>query len=262
MIDPQRYGPWALIVGGSEGIGEALARRIGGVGINLLLVARKPEALEQTAARVRADSGVEVRTVSVDIAAPDGFARIEHAAEGLEIGLLVHNVGGGGGRGPFLERPVEDALASIRSNPEMQVRLARRFAPAMAERGAGGILFVGSMAGNAGGAGFAVYSAAKAFTQIFAEALWAELEPQGVDVLALLVGSADTPARRRSMMRDSADVSVASSDEVAEQCLAQLRDGPVQPLARNAGFFRTLATPDRREAAVMLRGLLGGMAPK
>ena len=51
----QSYGPWALLVGGSEGIGEHLAHKLGDAGINRVLVTRKPEALAATAEAVRAD---------------------------------------------------------------------------------------------------------------------------------------------------------------------------------------------------------------
>jgi short-subunit dehydrogenase len=261
VISKQRHGPWAVIVGGSEGIGAALAQRLAAASISLLLIARNPGPLGETAAAVRQAGGVEVRSLALDIAAPDAFERIAEATAGLEVGFLAHNVGGGAGWGPFIEQPVELALAAIRANPEMQVRLVRHFAPAMVARGAGGILFVGSMAGNAGGAGFAAYSAVKAFTQVFAEALWAELEPLGVDVLDLVVASADTPARRRSGTQDDAGVYVASADSVAEQALAQIGEGPVQPQSGNEEFFAALAALPRRQSVEMLREVLTGMAP-
>ncbi|MFA5885469.1 MAG: SDR family NAD(P)-dependent oxidoreductase, partial [Acidimicrobiia bacterium] len=62
-----RYGPWALVLGGSEGIGECFAHRIAAEGVNVVLVARRSEPLEATAAAVRAAHRVEVRTVSVDL---------------------------------------------------------------------------------------------------------------------------------------------------------------------------------------------------
>jgi uncharacterized protein len=261
LISQERHGPWAVIVGGSEGIGAALGQRLAAAGISPVLIARNPEPLEATAAAVREASGVEVRTLALDVAAPDAFERIAEATAGLEVGFLAHNVGGGGGWGPFIEQPVETALSAIRANPEMQMRLVRHFAPAMAARGAGGILFVGSMAGNAGGAGLAAYSAVKAFTQVFAEALWAELQPLGVDVLDLVVASADTPARRRSGTQDDPWVHVASADSVAEQALAQIGEGPVQPQAGNEEFFAALAALPRRQPVEMLRSVLTGMAP-
>ena len=265
MITPrnfgERYGPWALIVGGSEGMGEHLARQLGAAGINLVLVARGAEALGQTAAAVRADAGVEVRTLALDIARPDMLEQIRTLTDDVEVGLLVHNVGGGGGSGTFVQRPVEFALATIASNPVAQAKLAHHFGGAMAARGRGGILFIGSMAGNAGGYGIAGYSAAKAYGQILAEGLWAELEPLGVDVLALPVGSADTPARRRSGVVDDPAMPVASPESVARFALDNLANGPVQTLPKDAAFFNKITAMPRREAAELLRRLMTRAAP-
>src|SRR5689334_11414022 len=71
-----RYGPWALIAGGSEGIGEAFAFGAAARGLNLVLVARKPQTLEDVAGRIRKQHGVEVRTEALDLAAPDLASRL------------------------------------------------------------------------------------------------------------------------------------------------------------------------------------------
>ena len=103
MITKELYGPWALIVGGSEGIGEHLARKLGAAGINLVLIARKPEPLAETARAIRTQSDVEVRTLQLDIARDDMLERVREVTNGLDVGLLVHNVGGGASFGPFVE---------------------------------------------------------------------------------------------------------------------------------------------------------------
>ncbi|MDI9918575.1 SDR family NAD(P)-dependent oxidoreductase, partial [Rhodococcus sp. IEGM 1379] len=52
MIDVKQYGPWAVIAGGSEGVGAAFADELSKAGLNLVLVARKPGPLEETAEKV------------------------------------------------------------------------------------------------------------------------------------------------------------------------------------------------------------------
>ena len=74
MIDKNVYGPWAVIAGGSEGVGASFARQLAEAGLNLVLIARKPEPLEEVAAQVRAH-GVEVRTLQQDLLAPDSSMR-------------------------------------------------------------------------------------------------------------------------------------------------------------------------------------------
>src|SRR5436309_15948917 len=84
-------GPWAVVAGGSEGLGaawvEALARR----GRHVLAVGRRPEPLEQMAQRLAAKYEIEVRTLAADLAEPDFTDRLAAAASGLEIGTAVYN---------------------------------------------------------------------------------------------------------------------------------------------------------------------------
>src|SRR5699024_1819214 len=92
MIDKDRYGPWAVIVGGSEGVGAAFADELAAAGLNLLLIARKSGPLDETAASARTH-GVEVRTLSQDLLADDAVAAIAQATADVEVGLLVFNAG-------------------------------------------------------------------------------------------------------------------------------------------------------------------------
>jgi short-subunit dehydrogenase len=252
----ERYGPWALIVGGSEGIGDHLARKLGAAGINIILVARKPGPLAQTSQKIRDECGVEVRTLQLDISREDRLERVRAVTDGLEVGLLVHNVGGAQGFGPFVECTLDQVMAAVSTNPVAFTQLAHHFGKPMAQRGHGGILMIGSVAGNAGSYFLATYSAAKAYNQILMEALWAELAPRGVDVLAFPIVAADTPSRARSGTIDADEIPVAKSEDVAQQALDQLPHGPVYVSPQNAEYFKTLSSMPRREAAELQRDLL------
>jgi short-subunit dehydrogenase len=252
----ERYGPWALIVGGSEGIGDHLARKLGAAGVNIVLVARKPGALAEASQKVREESGVEVRTLQLDIGRDDMLARIREVTDGLDVGLLVHNVGGAKGFGPFVDCALDEVMAAVLTNPVAITKLAHHFGKPMAERGRGGILMIGSMAGNAGSYYLATYSAAKAYNQILMEALWAEFQPRGVDVLAFPIGAAATPSRARSGTVDSDEMPVAKPEDVAQQALDQLPHGPVYVSSENAEYFKALSSMPRREAAELQRDLL------
>ena len=257
MVNKEQHGPWALIVGGSEGIGEELAIRLAAAGIDLVLVARKPEALAATAERARA-AGAEVRTLSHDAAAHDFPERIRELTDDLEVGLLIHNVGGGGA-GRVFDRAIEEVLASTQVNCVNFTRLVHHYGRAMAQRGAGGIIAFSSMAGNVGTPYMASYSGGKAYVQLFCEALWSELQGSGVDVLCVPIGSADTPARQRSGVKDNALFPVARANEIADQALRDIRRGPVQVPAGSEKAFATFANPDRREAVEIIQRLMAQM---
>ena len=105
-FDPATYGPWALVVGGSEGVGAEIAFRLADQGVSTVLVARKTGPLEETAEAVRA-KGVECRTLSVDLTEPGATEGIAAACEQARVAL----VGGETAEHPGLLDPDEYDVA-------------------------------------------------------------------------------------------------------------------------------------------------------
>jgi hypothetical protein len=256
MFRAEKYGPWALIAGGSEGVAEAFAQKLGGNGINLVLVARKPQPLEDLAEKVRSQCGVQVRALSLDLIRADMLERIREVTDDIDIGLLIYNAGGAMGTQPFLGASLDDVLMAVQLNVVGQTKLAHHFAPKMVLRGRGGIIFIGSLAGNAGAPNLATYGGSKAFTQIFGEALWSELKPHGVDVLVQVLGATDTPRARRSNNTFAAKPASQSSDEVAQQALDELADGgPVITPPAMAEHFKRVSSMPRRQVAELMQAI-------
>jgi len=187
----ERYGPWALVVGASAGIGAAIADEAARRGSNVLTVARRAPLLEEGAARRRAAYGVAVQTLAVDLTDPGAVDAIVAATGGLEIGTLVYNAAAEP-RGYFLEVPLAEHLDNITVNCTVPTLLCHHFGRAMAARGRGAIALVSSMGALQGGKVFASYFAAKAYEWILAEGLWAELGEAGVDAVAYVVGATRT----------------------------------------------------------------------
>lgn len=213
-MDLDKYGPWALIVGGSEGVGAAFARDLAVAGFALVLVARKPGPLEELAAEL-GGGGTEVRTLSADLSRPDAIDRVRAVTDDIEVGLLIYNAGANSVRGDFVEL-----------DPEVlgQTEFAHHYGALMCRRGRGGIILCGSTASYMGSPTLATYNASKAFSRIFSEALWAECRNFGVDVLHLNIGFTATPAMARlGYTLDAAQ----PPEEVAREGLDHLADGPV-----------------------------------
>lgn len=229
----QRYGPWAVIAGASEGTGRAFARRIAAQSVSCILIANGGP-LEETAEEIRRESRVEVITGSIDLSAPDAGARIAALAGDREVGLYVSNAGADRFGDRFLDREMNDWLALNRLNVDTMLACSHHFGQQMRERRRGGILIVNSGACYGGGKFLAIYCAVKGFQLNFAESLWSELRPYGVDVLTLVLGQTDTPAYHRLQARKGMPPgsNLAFPDAVAEEGLAYLAQGPV----RNFGF--------------------------
>jgi hypothetical protein len=243
-----------VIAGGSEGVGTCFARRLARAGINLVLLARTAAPLADTAREIEQESNVQVRTVQVDLTQPDMLDRIRAVTDGLDVGLLIYNAGAARGPKLLLEQTAEEALSTVRLNAIGQTLLAQHFGRYMVGRGRGGILLVSSISATAGSFSLATYSGSKAFTQLFGESLWAELQPYGVDVLVLMLGPTRTPALVRSEIAD--DGAAADPDEMAAQGLLHLADGPVYVPPHLSAVFRHFSSMPRREATeAMSKGL-------
>jgi uncharacterized protein len=187
-----RYGAWALIAGGSEGLGAAFAEELAARGLHLVLCARRPGPLESTASRLRASHGVQVRTIAVDLGRPDAVAMIERETADLSIGLLVCDAAVAY-TGPFLRQEVSEYRRILDVNCGSTVALVHGYARKMTARKRGGIIVMSSLAAFQGSPLVAVYGATKAFLLSLAEAVGDELREDGVDVLACCPGVVLTP---------------------------------------------------------------------
>lgn len=244
----EKYGPWALITGGSEGVGAAFARKLAARGFKLVLSARKPGPLEELAAELRA-GGTEVRILSADLSKPDVLDRLREVTDDIEIGLLIYNAGANNTRGNFVELPEEVTQSVIAINVLGQANLARHYGAAMAKRGRGGIILTGSLSGYMGSPSLVAYTASKAFSRVFTEGLWAEMQPLGVDVLHLNIGFTATPAMARLGM----DLTHAQAPEdVAQQGLDNIANGPIKIAGDEANVERARqrSVVDRRGEAI------------
>ena len=185
--------PTALITGASSGIGRSLARLFARDGYDLVLVARRADALQELASEIAEAHGVRTRAFAVDLARSDG-ARVLHAmleADRLAIDVLVNNAGFGL-QGAFAALPVERQLEMIQLNVTTLTDLTGRLLPGMLQRGTGGILNVGSTAGFQPGPYMAVYYATKAYVNSFSEALAEELSGSPLLVSCLAPGPTAT----------------------------------------------------------------------
>ncbi|MBX7433348.1 SDR family NAD(P)-dependent oxidoreductase [Mycobacterium sp. Y57] len=235
-----RYGPWALVAGASDGVGAVFAEGLAERGVNVVLLARRGEVLREVAAGIEERTGARTRCLAVDLAEPDAVDIVTEHTAGLDVGMVVYCAGADPEFRPFLSQPIESAEKMVQRNCLVPMRLCHHFAPAMVARGRGGIVLFGSGAGFAGGPNMVAYSATKAFDMVFAEALWAELHDSGVDVLGLILGKTDTPALRRLehargqiASPDERPADTATATEVVGEAFDNLANGPTWIVGEN-----------------------------
>lgn len=253
-ITVDRYGPWALIAGASDGIGEHFARQLAAGGLNLILVARREKVLCSLADELSAAHAIEVRTVAIDLALPEATDRIIAASADVEIGVLVYNAAVSV-IGPFVECDLEQYHKAQEVNCRRPLELTHHFARLMVARRRGAILLMSSLSGSQGSPFISQYGATKAWNLVFAEGLWAELAEHNIDVLACRAGATRTPKYLRDTgeEKQSAFVPEMESEAVVIEALATLGKRPSMVPGRvnriAANFMQRFLT---RRAAVNL----------
>lgn len=247
----ERYGPWAVIAGASEGTGRSFADQLAGKGINCILIARRSGPLNEVAGDLRARHRVECIVASIDLAAPGALGQVVDAVRGREVGLFINNAGSDANDSRFLDGGLDNWQKLVERNVMNPMRMSHHFGKLMCDRGRGGIILVGSGACYGGATGMAVYAGTKAFDLCFGEGLWAELRPHGVHVLNLILGRTNTPMLRAFMEKRGLPVGAgaAEPDDVAKLGLERLPHGPVQNwgAADDQAGFAPISAAARRE---------------
>ena len=193
---------WALITGGSAGIGYELAKVFAANKFNLVLVARTEEQLRKAAEELRSQHGVETKILVKDLALPNAPQEIFEALRDTPISVLVNNAGFGW-RGSFAECDLQhQALEMMHVNMDSLVTLTRLFVTPMLARKQGRIMNVASTAAFQPGPFANIYFATKAFVFSFSAALSEELAGTGVSATVLCPGSTRTEFFERAGMQN------------------------------------------------------------
>jgi uncharacterized protein len=252
----QRYGPWALVTGASDGIGQAFARHLAAQGLHLILVARREPALASLADELKRAHGVQCRVISADLSDLNAVHRVADATSDLDVGLLVA-AAGFGTSGPLLESSLGVETEMVDVNCTGVLALASHLGPRLVKRGRGGVVFMSSLLAFHGTPRAANYAATKAYIQTLAEGLRVEWAPLGVDVIA------SAPGPIRSGFAARADMQMAQAlpaEVVARVTMRSLgRKTTVRPgwLSKLLGW--SLATMPRWGQVMVITQVMKGM---
>jgi short-subunit dehydrogenase len=220
----KKYGPYALIAGGSDGLGAAFAEAVACRGLNLILIARDKERLETTADRLREKYNIDVLTLAADLA---DYEKIKNFVTSLNvtIGFLVYNaaylpIG-------LFENTNEEHLSqTVNVNVRSPLLLIKLLSVQMVNNEQGGIVIMSSLAGAQGSPKLAAYAATKAFNAVLAEGLWKELKPRGVDVIGCCAGAVFTHSYQQAGIGKKIQ-GIIPARAVAEKTLKALGKGPI-----------------------------------
>ena len=191
------YRPWALITGGSSGMGLEYARQLVGLGCNLLLVSNQELELQKAVESLKQGRELQImahyQDLATETAAEELLAFCQ--AENLQIDILINNAG----MFFFEELTTKNeskALTMIRLHVFTPTRLCVLFGEEMKKRGFGYIVNMSSMAAKLPCPGITIYSATKAYLKSFSKSLYYEMRPYCVGVTTVCPAAIATPLYR------------------------------------------------------------------
>uniref|UniRef100_A0A673M445 Testosterone 17-beta-dehydrogenase 3-like n=1 Tax=Sinocyclocheilus rhinocerous TaxID=307959 RepID=A0A673M445_9TELE len=178
-------GKWAVVTGGSDGIGRAYAEELSKLGMSVIIISRNQEKLGRAARKIELTTGREVKVIAADFTKDDRYRHIQEIIEGLEIGILVNNVGILPSQIPckLLETPdLEERIHDvINCNVKTMVKMCRIVLPGMQQRF--GLLFILNVSSGIAKIPcpiYTLYAASKVFVERFSQGLQAEYKSKGI----------------------------------------------------------------------------------
>lgn len=216
----------AVVTGASSGIGRAYADRLAARGHPLLLVARRKERLDEVAAALRSQHGVEVQTLVADLEQAADLAVLEQRVASEPVSVLVNNAGAGG-LGPTARSSADAMERLIRLNVVALTRLSHAALTGFRARGAGTLINLGSIMAFAPSKGGAVYSGTKAYVLNFTRSLTLEHAGSAIRIQVVLPGPIRTEFFSSQGLSDTIfpDSAYISADQLVDAALAGLDAG-------------------------------------
>ncbi|KAL0267740.1 UNVERIFIED_CONTAM: hypothetical protein PYX00_009923 [Menopon gallinae] len=211
-------GRWAVITGATDGIGKAYAYALAKVGLDIVLVSRDINKLNDCARDIEAKHSVRTRVVAVDFTRdPEIYQEISNAVNDLEIGVLVNNVGISYSYPEmFLDLPEREKFiaAIIKANVISVTKMCEICMPGMVERRSGVVINISSASAILPSPMLTVYAATKSYVEKFSDELRSEYESYGLIIQTVLPGYVATKMskiRKSTWMAPTAEKYVASA---------------------------------------------------
>jgi len=216
-LNVKSCGDWALVTGATD-IGKAYAFALAKRGLNIILVSRTPFKLQNVAADIESKyKGIKTKIIDVDFSSDPAtyIPRVEEALRGLDVGVLVNNVGMSYDHPePFLNVTPEMVNKLIRCNIIGMDEMTRLILPQMVERKKGAVINLSSLSAAMCTPLLSIYSGTKAYVDKFTEGLAYEYGRKGITVQCILPGyvvSNMSKLRRANLMAPMPDTFVASA---------------------------------------------------
>ncbi|CAF1031454.1 unnamed protein product [Rotaria sordida] len=192
-VDIKKFGEWALITGSTDGIGKAYAIELAKRGVNVILISRTKEKLEQVVKEIQTKySNIQVKIIPIDFTKDNSiYSRIREEIRGIDIGVLINNVGISYEYPESFDKVEENEKFlnnMIRCNVDSVANLTQIILPDMIKKRRGLIVNISSISGRRPTPLLGLYSGTKGFIDLFSRSLAAECISRGVYIQSLCPG--------------------------------------------------------------------------
>uniref|UniRef100_A0A673WD76 Hydroxysteroid (17-beta) dehydrogenase 3 n=1 Tax=Salmo trutta TaxID=8032 RepID=A0A673WD76_SALTR len=188
-------GEWAVVTGGSDGIGKAYAFELAGRGLNVVILSRTKDKLDRVALEIGETTGQKVKVIVADFTEDDMYEHIEENLKGLNISVLVNNVGILPSHIPCKFLQTKDLEQRITKVINCNVKALVKF---MLKRilwdfGKGVIVNISSGVASVPSPMYTMYCASKVFVERFSQGLQAEYKAKRIMIQAVAPFGVSTP---------------------------------------------------------------------
>lgn len=214
-------GKRALVCASSRGLGLGCARALAGAGVDLVMNARGREALDESAAAIRDEFGVDVVAVACDVTTEEGQTELLQAARGVDI--LVNNAGGPP-PGMWTDWDRDDFIRALDANMLAPIALIKALVPDMMDRGWGRVVNITSQSVRAPIPVLGLSNTARTGLTGYVAGTSRQVAGSGVTINNLLPGIHDT-ARATALDKGVADGQGISLEEARRRREATIPAG-------------------------------------
>lgn len=194
----EKYGEWGIILGATEGVGKAFCEKIAAGGMNVVMVGRREQMLNELGEDIKKRYGVNYKVVCADFSLPDAAEKVFAATEGLDMGFMsyvacLHSFG------KIQDTPWEKHEAMINVNVITFMKCFYHYMKIFTAQDRGAVINVSSKTALASSPWNGQYGAGKAYILKMTEAVAGETEKTNVDVMCITLGTTLTPSLLRNL---------------------------------------------------------------
>lgn len=237
----EKYGEWGIILGATDGVGKAFCERIAAEGMNVVMVGRREEKLNEMGKEITEKYGVKHMVIAADLSKDGEVDRIFESTKDLDMGFMSY-VACFHTFGRLQDTPWENHEQMLNVNVISFLKCFYHYMGIFAKQDRGAVINVSSLTGFTSSPYNAQYGAGKSYILKLTEAVAYETENTNVDVMVVTLGTTITPSLLSNLPQGPEGEAVMKRAMTPEAC--------VEESFANLGKVYSLVAGEHNKASV------------